>query len=232
MSDALLEAEALLVDLPDAVSRRTLGEQLGKTIGELRTAPYQIQRITALIETANLTGFGKPVHQREVLGEMLECAQAVGEALESAEDAKALREAAFEYSNDLNRAIAALERSIREHWRAVATERFQPLIGLGELLSSMNVPNDLGARLMACGRTAASSASAGTAPELHAGIAALSTQYDALQAERAKELGDHEVGDFINALADKRATLAMVTPKVHAWLDAHKALERLGITTR
>jgi hypothetical protein len=163
---------------------------------------------------------------------MIEFAEAVGNALETAEDAKALREAAFEYSNDLKLAIAALERSIREHWRVVATERFQPLIGLGELMSSMNVPNDLGARLVACGRAGTSSAMAGTASELYAAIKAQSAQYDALQAERAKELGDDEVGDFINALADKRATLAMVTPKVRAWLEAHNALERLGITTR
>jgi len=32
MSDALLEAEALLEQLPDAVSRRTLGERLTKAI--------------------------------------------------------------------------------------------------------------------------------------------------------------------------------------------------------
>lgn len=232
MSDALLEAETLLEQLPEAVSRRTLGERLGKAITELRTAGHQIQRMTALVETADMTGFGTPAHQREMLTEMIECAQAVGEALEDAEDAEALRAAVYEYSTDLSRAIAALERSIRDHWRAVASERYQPLIGLGELLTSMNVANNLGPRLVACGRNGVNSANVASAADLHGAVSTLSKEYDALQAERAAEIDEDEVGEFINALADKRATLAMVTPKVQAWLAEHAALDRLGITTR
>lgn len=232
MSDALLEAEALLEQLPDAVSRRTLGERLTKAITELRTAGHQIQRMTALVETAGLIDYGKPAQQREILEEMIDCAKSVGEALENAEDAVALRAAVDEYSNDLIRAIASLDRSLREHWRVLANERFQPLVGLGELLASMNVANNLGPRLMACGRKGIASTNASSATEFHASVMALSTEYDALQAERAAEIGEDEVGEFINALADKRATLAMVTPKVHDWLAEHAALDRLGITTR
>jgi hypothetical protein len=232
MSDVLLEAEALLEQLPEAVSRRTLGERLGKAIIELRTAGHQIQRMTALVETADIIGFGAHAHQREVLSEMVECAQVVGEALADAEDAEALRAAVYEYSTDLNRAIATLERSIRDYWRAVASERYQPLIGLGELLTSMNVANNLGPRLVACGRNGVHSANATSAADLHGSISTLSKEYNALQAERAAEIGEDEVGEFINALADKRATLAMVTPKVQAWLTEHAALDRLGVTTR
>ncbi|MEG8220746.1 hypothetical protein OSJ57_08930 [Sphingomonas sp. HH69] len=173
MSDALLEAETLLEQLPEAVSRRTLGERLGKAVTELRTAGHQIQRMTALVETADMIGFGTPAHQREVLSEMVECAQAVGEALENAEDAEALRAAVYEYSTDLNRAIATLERSVRDHWRAVASERFQPLIGLGELLTSMNVANNLGPRLVACGRNGVNSANVASAADLHGSVSTL-----------------------------------------------------------
>lgn len=232
MSDALLEAEALLEQLPDAVSRRTLGERLTKAITELRTAGHQIQRMTALVETADLIDYGKPAQQREILDEMIECAQSVGEALETAEDAVALRAAVDEYSNDLVRAIASLDRSLREHWRVLANERFQPLVGLGELLASINVANNLGTRLMSCGRNGIASTNASSATELYESVTALSSEYDALQAERAAEIGEDEVGEFINALANKRATLAMVTPKVQAWLTEHTALDRLRITTR
>lgn len=121
---------------------------------------------------------------------------------------------------------------MREHWRVLAHERFQPLVGLGELLASMNVANNLGPRLMACGRKGIASTNASSATDLHASVTELSNEYDALQAERAAEIGEDEVGEFINALADKRATLAMVTPKVQAWLTEHAALDRLGITTR
>jgi len=232
MSDALIEAEALLEQLPDAVSRRTLGERLGRAIQDLSNANHQMQRMTALIETAKLTGFGKQPHQSEALNEMIDCAQMVGEALENAEDAEALREAVFEYSNDLKQAVAALERSIRDNLRTFANERFQPLIGLGELLTSINVSNDLGSRLIACGREGMSVSNASSAPQLQAAVEAVLDDYDLLQAERAMVIGEDEVGDFINALADKRATLAMVTPKVSEWLTEHDVLDRLGITIR
>ncbi|RWP54355.1 hypothetical protein [Mesorhizobium sp.] len=232
MSDALIEAEALLGQLPDAVSRRTLGERLGMAIQDLSSANNQMQRMTALIETAELTGFGNQPHQSEALSEMIDCAQMVGEALENAEDAEALREAVFEYSNDLKQAIATLERSIRDNLRTFVNERFQPLIGLGELLTSMNVSNDLGSRLIDCGRQGVSVSNASSAPQLQAAVAAVLDDYDLLQAERARVIGEDEVGDFINALADKRATLAMVTPKVREWLTDHDVLDSLGITIR
>ncbi len=232
MSDALMDAEALLVDLPDAVSRRSLGERLGEATTTLRNAEHQIQRMTALVEMAELVGFGNRPEQKEALEDMIEEALSVGDALEEAEDPAALRSATFEYSNTLSKAISALERSIRDHWRSVATERFQPLIGLGALLTSMNVANNLGPRLTACGQKGLNAATLGSATELHTAAVALWVEYDALQTERAAEIGEDEVGEFINALADQRATLAMVTPKVQTWLAEHAALDRLGVTTR
>ena len=230
MSDPLLEAEELLQQLPTAVSRRNLGERLNKSLIDLRTADRQIQRMKVSLEIAKLIEFGG-AHQREVLTEMVECALSVGEALAEADDAEALRKATIEYTTDLNQTIAALERSIRDHWRAVTLERFQPLVGLGQLLTSMNVSNNLGSRLVNCGQRGVASANAGSSAELLATVTALLSEYNALQAERAAEIGEDEVGDFINALAEKHATLAMVTPKVHAWLAGHGALDSLRITT-
>lgn len=232
MSDPLLEAEELLQQLPTAVSRRNLGDRLNRSLIDLRTADRQIHRMKVSLETANLIEFGGPAHQREVLTEMVECALSVGEALAEADDAEALRKATIEYTTDLNQTIAALERSIRDHWRAVTLERFQPLVGLGQLLTSMNVSNNLGSRLVNCGNRGVASANAGSSAELLANVTALLSEYNALQAERAAEIGEDEVGDFINALAEKHATLAMVTPKVHAWLAGHGALDSLRITTR
>ncbi len=232
MSDALIEAEAFLEQLPDAVSRRTFGERLGQAIQELSNASHQMERMTALIQTAELTDFGKQAHQSEPLTEMIDCAQMVGEGLENAENAEALREAVFEYSNDLKQAVAALERSIRDNLRTFANERFQPLIGLGELLTSMNVSDDLGSRLMACGRQGMSVLNVSSASQLQTALATVLDDYELLQAERVRLIGEDEVGDFINALADKRATLAMVTPKVREWLSDQDVLDNLGITIR
>ena len=232
MSDALLEAEELLEQLPAAVSRRTLGERLGKALIELRNADRQVERMKDSLKIAELIKFGGPHHQREVLTGMVDCALSVGEDLEKARDAEALRKAVFEYTTDLNQSIAALERSIREHWRAVVAERFQPLLGLGDLLASMNVPNELGQRLKSCAQKGQASVNAGSTKDLRTSIEELLEEYDNLQDEREEEIGEDEVGDFINALADKRATLAMVTSKVREWLEDHDALDRLGITTR
>ena len=232
MSDALVEAEGLLDQLPEAVSRRALGERLGRAIVELRSSDHQIQRIKALIEIAQLTGFGNRTDQGEVLSEMIECAKTVGRALEDADDAETLRIAVYDYGKDLIQAIGALDRSIREHWRTVAHERFQPLLGIGELLTAMNVPNNLGGRLIDCGKRGMSVINASSAPDLQTSIAALLREHGKLQVERAAEIGEGEVAEFINGLADKRATLAMVTPKVREWLVNHAALDRVGITTR
>ncbi len=232
MSDALIEAEELLGLLPAAVSRRTLGERLRNALVELRTSDRQVERIQTSLKIAELTNFGVRPHQREVLTDMVDCALSVAENLESAQDAEELREAVFEYTNDLNRSIATVERSNREHWLTVVAERFQPLLGLGELLTSMNVPNDLGRRLKQCSQNGQASGNFTSTKDLLSNIESLLDEYEELQKERLHEIGEDEVGDFINALADKRATLAMVTDKVHNWLEAHNALDRLGITTR
>jgi len=232
VSDALIEAEGLLTLLPAAVSRRTLGERLGKALVELRTSDRQVERIKGSLKIVKLTNFGVRPHQREVLMDMVDCTLSVGEDLERAKDAEELRDAVYQYTNDLNRSIAAVERSIREHWLTVVAERFQPLLGLGELLESMNVPNELGRRLKQCSQKGQASVNAASIKDLLSNIENLLEEYKILQDERLNEIGEDEVGDFINALADKRATLAMVTAKVHKWLEDHNALDRLGITTR
>jgi hypothetical protein len=232
MSDVLEEAEALLEHLPEAVSRRKLGDRLSQAVVALRTADRQIARIVALLELSPIVEFGKTTDQRDALQDMKECATEIGTSLENAEDAEQLRFAVHEYENSLNKALAALERALRDRWRAVAAERFQPLIGIGELLSSMNVSNGLGSRLAECGRKGLESANTASIIDLLPVVRSLLADYQALQFERAGEVGDDEVGDFINALAERRATLAMVTPKVHGWLRDHHALERLQINPR
>jgi hypothetical protein len=232
MSDILEEAEALLIKLPEAVSRRLLGERLSQAVTALKNADHQIARMQALIAIADEIGYGKSDHQREALEEMVDYALGVGKGLEATEEAETLRVAVFEYQDILTKAIAALERHLREHWRTVSSDRFQPMIVLGELMKAMNVANDLGGRLVACGRRGMAATGPSTAPELLTTIRGLFADYDRLQAERVAEIGDDEVGDFINALAEKKATLTMVTPKVMAWLGDHNALDRLGINPR
>lgn len=231
MSDALLEAEALLTELPDAVVRRKLGERLAKAVTALRSADHQIARMTALLELSQILEFGKTAEQHAALKEMKECATDIGASLEDAANEEELRSAVYEYENSLPKAISAVERAVRERWRSVAADRFQPLIAIGDLLTSMNASNNLGTRLADCGRRGLSAAN-GSITDVQSTVRALLGELATLQAERAAEIGDDEVGEFINALAEKRATLAIVTPKVHDWLEEHHALERLTINPR
>ncbi|MBJ7533300.1 hypothetical protein JDN40_04155 [Rhodomicrobium vannielii ATCC 17100] len=232
MSDVLVEAEELLKELPDAVDRRKLGDQLRKAVIALGTADRQIARIAALLELSRIVGFGETVDQHAALEDMKECAIDIGAALEEADNEKQLRLAVYEYENSLPRALSALERAVRERWRLVALARFQSLIGIGKLLTSMNVSNNLGSRLEDCGRRGMAASSIGAAADLVTNVKGLLAELDTLQQERAAEISDDDVGIFINALAENRATLAMVNSKVHEWLKEHSALERLGISLR
>ncbi|MFS2108095.1 hypothetical protein ACCC88_00280 [Sphingomonas sp. Sphisp140] len=232
MSDILEDAERLLAQLPDAVDRRRLGQRLSQALVSLRTVDHQVARMTALIELAPMIEFGATEEQREAREEMIEIATDLGEMLEKADSEEALRLAIHEYDNGLPPAIRGFEQHIRERWRVVVGERFAPMVGIGQLLSAMNVPDDLGGRLAACGNQAKNTASLGTVTDLLPQVRCLMNDYATLQAERAREIGEDEVGEFINALAERRATLAMVTDKVRAWLEAHEALDRLGVNTR
>jgi hypothetical protein len=230
MSDALVDAETLLAQLPDAVTRRRLGERLSQAAVTLRNSERLIARIAAVLAVAPLVEFGKTPEQNDAIEEVKDHASAVGKALEEADDAESLRAAVHDYENSLSKSLASLERLIQERWRAFASEKFQRVIGIGELLTSMNIPNNLGGRLVACARKGL--ATTGSIIELLPAAKSLLAEFEALQVERAAAIGDDEVGAFINALAEKRARLAMVTPKVYEWIKEHNALDRLGVVMR
>jgi hypothetical protein len=232
MTDVLQEAENLLTQLPEAVVRRKFGERLSLAATTLAHAKDQIARIKALLESAELIGYGKVSEQSDVIEDMQHWARVVGQSLETAEDAEALRRAEFEYKDSLSKAIVAAERAVAQHWRTVASDKFQPLIGLGKLLTAMNVPNKLGLRLEECGTAGLASINTGLATERLSKMKQLLAQLQTLQEERAREISSGEVGEFINALADQRATLAMVTPTVLEGLGHQNALDNLGVTTR
>jgi hypothetical protein len=231
VSDVLEEAEALLVQLPDALVRRKFGQRLSQSAATLANGIDQVARIKALWESAQLINYGRLPEQKDILDEMVDCATAVGRSIETAVDAEALRSAEHEYKEGLVKAIVAVERAIVQHWRALASDKFQPLIGLGKLLTAMNIPNELGKRLEECGAAGLAIVNTASATERLRKMKDLLTSYQLLQEERTREIGNDEVGDFINALAEQRATLAMVTPNVLAWLTNHDALANLGITT-
>jgi hypothetical protein len=229
MSDVLVALEALLPDLPAAADQRRLGDRLSQATQTLREAAQQARRLRAVLQIGEAVGFGAGPDQREMVQELRQTALDVAEALERADDPESLRTAVWDYEKSLLVALANVDRAVRVQWRGVVANRFQPLIGFGDLLSMIDGVSDLGRDMTACGRRA-QALDGGSAEELAIQIQALLADFDRLQAERATAIGAGDVGTFLNALAERCATLAMVTDEVRAWLETNQALDQFSVT--
>lgn len=231
MSDQLEALEALLDDLPDAASRRRLGDRLNQSMETLRTADHQIGRIEAIVELADLIGMSG-AGQGRLIEQLREEALEVGEWLEVADSDDELRDAVLEYEKVLLRSIANCEHAVRNQWRNSAAQQFRPLVALGELLQRINVEPELGQKLAETGRRALSAEHLGNAQALCTEVRTLIREQQALQEERASRISEGETGQFINALAEHKATLDMVTDEVRAWLEDNRALDRFTVAPR
>jgi hypothetical protein len=231
MSDQLEELEQLLEELPDAVDRRRLGDRLTQSMTTLHKADHNVERIEAVIELADLTGMASS-GPAQVVERLKEEAFEVGEWLETATSDEELRDAVYQYDKVLLRSLANCELTVRNHWQMAAAQRFRPLVALGELLQRINVRPDLGQRLVETGKRALNAHQAGSAKTLCAEVRALTAEQEALQNEQAELMSEGEIGSFITAVAEHKATLEMVTPKVREWLTQNGALDRFTISPR
>lgn len=231
MTDRLVELEGLLEALPAAVDQRRLGDRLHTSMETLQTAERSVERIEAIVDLAALldldsTGQGHSV--AKVRQEALE----VGEWLETAATDQDLRDAVHEYKEGLLRSLSATELAVRAAWAAFAAQKFRPLVALGQLLQSINVEAELGASLVETGQRAIKPREGVSAKALAQEVRTLLAEQTTLQDERAKLISEGAIGQFITALAEQKATLAMVTPDVRAWLEQNGALERFSLMPR
>lgn len=229
MSDTLLELESLLAELPVAVDQQSLGDQLNKASIALSNATQQARRLQAVLRISAIVDFEQVPEQAEMVKLARQTARDVAESLEHATDSNALRAAVWDYEKELTPALNSLDRAVRQQWRRVVDEQFQPIIGVGDLLSRLDRDTGLGAKLENCGRRARD-LNTPAAQDLLRQIEALMTDLEALRLECATTLGG-EVGDFLSALAEGRATLAMITPNVHRWLTENGVLDRFSVAS-
>jgi hypothetical protein len=227
--DVLADLETLLPDIPAALDNRRLGDTLIGSTAKLRNADHQIDRIEAVLELAADIKFGETTAHAEMVEELRDAVYETGEALEAAETADALSKAVYAYENDLNKALSSLDRALVTHWRALASRQFDPMIAIGNLLARIDPDSDLGAALAACGTRARTAADQGGGRALLTQVRKLLAEQTSLQQRRRDELGEGDVANFVNALAEDRATLATLTPVVTAWLDENHALDKLKI---
>jgi hypothetical protein len=228
MSDQLQELETLLEHLPNAVERRRLGDRLNQSMESLRTSDYQIGRLKAVLELADLTEMTAGP-QGQAIADLREEAFDVGDALEVASTDDELRDAVHQYKEDLLRSLASCELVVRNQWKIIAAQRFRSLGALGVLLKRIGVEPELGAKLAAAGERANRAGDLTPATAMCTEVKSVLAEQEALQAERGDRLSEGPIGAFITALAEHRATLEMITPEVQAWLAENHALDRFSV---
>ncbi|WOJ88378.1 hypothetical protein RZS28_11060 [Methylocapsa polymorpha] len=224
MSDTLLDLQALIPDLAPAVERRELGDRLTIITNTLREFPGEIERLDALLDIAALTKFAAD------LAELRDDAADAAEALKTAQKSDELREAkdAFEA---LRKTLARVGRQVTEHWRSIVEREFRPLIAFGMLLERVDNLADLGRRMQSCAHEALASKQNNRLSDLRPIVRRLMLEAERLHTERAASVGAIPgVGDFLSAVGDQRATLALVTPAVLDWLKENGALENFKVS--
>jgi len=225
LTDTLQELQSVLPSLGPAVEQRKLGQYLSRITVVLRGAPAEIERLDALLETCSVIGF-----PAQDLTELHEVAGEAAEALETADDAERLRTAQDAYE-ELLKVIPRIFNQAVRHWRNDLVENnYRPLISFGEMLENVENLADLGREMRECGRQAIDSTHITKLPELRDAVKRLERRFAELQAERSAKVGAiPAVGEFLSAVGERRATLALLTPSVLEWLEQNGALENFKV---
>jgi DNA repair exonuclease SbcCD ATPase subunit len=209
------------------VERRKLGQSLSRITAALRGASAEIERLDALLEICTAIGF-----PAQDLAELQEVASEAAEALETADDAERLRSAQDSYEELLKVIPRTFNQAVR-HWRNDLVEtNYRPLLSFGEMLENVENLAELGREMRACGQEAIDSTHITRIPELRDAVKRLERRFAELQAERSGKVGAiPAVGEFLTAVGERRATLALVTPSVLVWLEQNGALENFKVTS-
>ena len=224
MADTLLELRAMLPSIRPALERRRLGESLSQIAAAIRNADAEMQRLDAVLDLARLTLFPP-----EELSDLIEDALGAGEALASAATSDELRSASDAYE-EFVRTLPRVGAQVARHWKNdVVAKAFRPLIAWGRLLEKVENRSALGREMRECGATAANTQIVKW-PELRDDVVRLKDQLARLQRERSERVSAiPAVGEFLIAVGNGTATLALLTPQVLHWLDENGALESFKV---
>jgi hypothetical protein len=201
---------------------------LAQAASEVRGAATLPERLESLEPALHLLQ-GTQYLPPEDLTADFERLEAAGHALEQCVNTDALKDARFSVK-DIREALQRVEAQISKAWDARVHAEFGPLQRLGAVLAEIPDTKATGLELQKWAAHALGAAGGG------APTADSVKQFDKARAEQAARLDalgklgvDAAVSSFLLEVANKRATLARMTPEVLEWLRVKNAHSRFRI---
>jgi hypothetical protein len=226
--DRLLRLEQLVPLCEPIRKGAEYGTALAEATGEVRKAEALPGRLESL-EPALLT-LARTQHlpASELIPD-LEKLEGAGYTLEQCVNADALKEARFAVK-DVQEAFLRIEALVSKAWVARVQAEFGPLQRLGAVLAGIPDTKTAGIELQKWATQALGVAGSGPPTAESVNQLAMAQAEQATRLEALGKLGiDAAVTSFLLEVANKRATLASLTPQVLEWLRAKNAQSRFHI---
>lgn len=227
--DSLQELEGLLSGLGRAVERRSLGEALTEACNRLDTLRPRLDRDLELEPVLPLLSTQLQGVQRDTVEARLNSLRGLGTRTCEAETREQLSQLIREFPQ-VTEWLKEIERILEEAWRKRVEQEFNPTSALGKVLKEIKDTADLGAEMTKV---------AGEAARLARGLPRSAQQREsfakALEDRNSASIllehtgAERVVVEFLQAVADEKATLAHVNSAVAAWLSTHGAAERFKV---
>ena len=221
--------EALLPALPNAVARTKFGDNLRSIAQDIRDASTLARDARALLDIAVEIGLIDNPTRRQRIEDMFDASGVAARQFEAAKDDNALRTAKDDY-NEWKRSVRALGQAVAEHWDGVRSRQFDPLAAYGEILGLVPGLAPLAKQFIACSLQAKSISMSSGAVAMLEKLQAAKATLRSLQEQRAQQVQDPAVGHFLNAVADRKATLDDVNDDVLRWLRENGGAKRFQLT--
>lgn len=221
--------EALLPALPNAVAKTKFGDNLRSIAQDIRDAATLSKDAKALLQIAIEIDLIDIPSRRQRIEEMFDASGVAARQFENAKDDSALRTAKDDY-NEWKKSVRSLGLAVSEHWEGVRSRQFDPLAAYGEILGLVPGLAPLAQQFVACSRQAKAISMSSGAVSMLEKITSAKATLRTLQEQRAQQVQDPAVGHFLNAVADRKATLEDVNDDVLRWLRENGGAKRFQLT--
>jgi hypothetical protein len=197
-------------------------------LAALNDVDRQIARFEGSIVALREARLARSTRFNEDLEQLLDDADDLARKMAGAQNSEDVRAVADLYPR-FTRSLTTFERQLRGEIRATMDREFGGLLTIGRVFESIEGTAALGVRLVSCAEEARVFSDTAGSERLAPTIRRLREARVKLEAERASEAKDPEVGAFLDALVDGKASLRLVTTAVREWLEEHGALDNFVV---